>query len=230
MNKLHYLLTASLMALGLSSQAGDFQGHSVEIRAGASIPFGRHDVDADPGAGAAVITDKIATRGPLGFGGIGYIYNMGDVFTRNLDLGVSLGANWFMGGDSVLRMNTPLQAQHYSVTQKTRYELAFRMGADQGKAYPFVKIGAVAGDWETKARAGFGTTSKKDLLWGATVGAGVDLNIHHGGALGFIAEGDWYAGKDYDLALANGAAPYAKIKTNPWAMNFAITYKYKICD
>ena len=227
MNKLKYLLTASLIALGLGAQAGDFQGHLVEIRGGGSFPFGQHEVSVDPGAGNPSISNRIATRGPLGLAGAHYICNMGDVLARNVDLGITLGADWFFGS-SGLRMNTPAQAEHYSVEQKTRYEAALRMGADHGKAYPFFKVGAVAADWETKARAPFGSVSKKDLLWGATIGMGVDVNVHSQGALGFIVEFDWYASKSYDLALANGAAPFAKIETKPWAANVAFTYKYKI--
>lgn len=144
----------------------------------------------------------------------------------DMDLGISLGADWFFANNSALRENTPVSTEAYSFSQETRYEVALRTGSEQGMFYPFFKIGAVAGTWATKVNTNMGSVNTRDLLWGATIGGGLDYKLHMNGSLGFIVEGDWYANKSYDLNNGAGAS-YAKLETNPWALNVALTYKYK---
>ncbi|UNM05674.1 MAG: hypothetical protein H6925_03925 [Holosporaceae bacterium] len=225
MKHLKLMMGASLLALGLQAQASDFNGHILGLRAGGSFQLAAHEATTT-GPGITV-KDKVGVAGPQGLLGVDYTWKTG-MWSPDLDWGVVASADWMLG-DAKTKVNSAGTSSYYSVKQDNRFSLGAKFGVcTSDKVYPFVKVGAVAGEWSTAVRTQNGAIKTTDWMYGATVGMGVDFSVHAGGSIGFVTELDWYASKTHNLRLASGAASYSKVEVKPYTANVAVTYKYKI--
>ena len=228
MKNLKLMVGASILALGLSATASDFNGHVLGLRAGGSFQLAAHEGKT---SGTTIsVKDSIGVAGPQGLLGVDYTWQTG-MWSPDLDWGLVASADW-MVGDAKTNVRSSLSPRiYYSVKQKNRFMLGAKFGVcTTDKVYPFLKLGVVSGQWDTSVRTINGSIKSTDWMWGGSVGMGVDFSIHSGGTVGFVTEFDYYASKSHNLKLATGAASYSKIEVKPWTANVAFTYKYKIMD
>ena len=201
---------------------GPFRGVNVGVKAGVA----QHDdkISSLTNVGGP-IQDTVSVSGHTPV--FGMQFEVECPLLSSLYLGTVLGADLGLN-HARSRINTTIPVSYYQASLKHKIELALKFGRPYADVFPFLKLGAVFGQWQIKSRAIGGYNNKKQYRLGLLAGAGIDFKINADWTWGGLVEYERYKAIKGRYLPANGAASFSDWVAKPALTTASIHFKKKI--
>ncbi|MEI8320575.1 MAG: hypothetical protein WCG05_00995 [Alphaproteobacteria bacterium] len=137
-----------------------------------------------------------------------------------------LSAAYRMQKGELREYQTPITGLVYKASEDQRYELSLRLGKQINNLSPYLKLGAILGDFTLNTNYATFRDYQKKLQWGGVIGGGVDVNVTDRFMIGGLLEFDKY--RKISGSLANTTGSIGSDSTNVSALNALVTLTYKL--
>lgn len=200
-----------------------FRGIKVGIKGGVY----QHDskVSVHTSAGGASRQDAITLSGHTPFFGMQFEADI--PWMSNFYLGGMVGYEGSQGHVQSKTVST-VPVFHFKQSLKQKIETALIMGAPYAELFPYVKIGAVWGQFHMKANNGTGSANVKEFRPGFVVGAGLDFKASAEWMWGTLVQYEQYNRMKSPFLRNNGGTPFSSWSARPALLSAQIHLKRKI--
>ena len=199
---------------------GPFRGMNVGIRAGVA----QHDdkISSLTNLGGPIQdTVNVSGHTPV----FGMQFEVECPLLSSLYLGTVLGADFGLN-HAQSRVSVP--ASYYRISLRRKVSLALKFGRPYADVFPFLKLGAVFGQWQIKSRSIGGYDNKKQYRLGLLAGAGIDFKLNSDWTWGGLVEYERYKAIKGRYLPANGGASFSDWVAKPALATASIHLKKKI--
>jgi opacity protein-like surface antigen len=201
---------------------GPFRGVNVGVKAGVSQHDDKMSSLTSVG-GPLQDTVNVSGHTPV----FGMQFEVECPILSTLYLGTILGADVGLN-HAQSRINTTIPATYYQASLKHKIELSLKFGRPYADVFPFLKLGAVFGQWQIKSRSIGGHNNKKQYRLGLLAGAGIDFKLNDDWTWGGLVEYERYKAIKGQYLPANGAASFSDWVARPALTTASIHFKKKI--
>lgn len=142
-------------------------------------------------------------------------------------VGVILGVTQGMGY-AQSRLDSTIPSTYFRASLLHKIEAALQFGCPYAEVFPFVKVGAVFGEWQIKGHSIGGYDNTKQYRPGVIVGAGVDFKASQKWIWGGAVEYERYKEMKGRYTPSGGGASFSEWTTQPSLMSAYLHFKRKI--
>ncbi|MDC0349313.1 hypothetical protein OAN21_02780 [Alphaproteobacteria bacterium] len=201
---------------------GPFRGVNVGVRAGVA----QHDdkISSLTNVGGPIQdTVNISGHTPT----FGMQFEVECPLLSSLYLGTVLGADFGLR-HAQSRIGTTVPETYYQASLRRKLQIALKFGRPYADVFPFLKLGAVFGQWHIKSRSIGGHNNKKQYRLGLLAGAGIDFKLSSDWTWGGLVEYERYKSIKGQYLPANGAASFSDWTMKPSLMTAYLNIKRKM--